>query len=67
MDDLKDKSLKELADRLNEIMVERNQLDMEHNRIVHELWERIPRLKDDPNLEIKEEVKTLRLEPKGRR
>ena len=48
---MKDKSIKELADRLNQIRVEQNKLSIEYNEIVKELWERIPGLKDDPNLE----------------
>ena len=50
---MKDKTTKELADRLNSIMIERNKLDLEYNRIVKELHSRIPSLKDDPNLELK--------------
>lgn len=53
MKDIKDKSIKELADRLNAIMIEKNNLDMEYNQIVKELWDRIPSLKTDPNLELK--------------
>lgn len=50
---MKDKTTKELADRLNGIMIERNKLDLEYNQIVKELWDRIPSLKNDPNLELK--------------
>ena len=50
---MKDKTTKELADRLNAIMIERNKLDLEYNSIVKVLWERIPSLKDDVNLELK--------------
>lgn len=56
---MKDKTTKELADRLNAIMIEKNKLDLEYNRIVKELWERIPSLKDDVNLELKK-VKEVR-------
>lgn len=56
--DLKDKSIKELVDRLNEINKEKDKLDIEiivlndeYDRIVKELWDRIPNLKDDPNLQ----------------
>ena len=56
--DLKDKSIKELVDRLNEINKEKDKLDIEiivlndeYDRIVKELWNRIPKLKDDPNLQ----------------
>ena len=54
MEDLKSKTVKELADRLNAIMVARNQLDLEYNKVVLELWERIPSLKGNANLELKE-------------
>ena len=50
---MKNKTTKELADRLNAIMIEKNKLDLEYNIIVKELWERIPSLKDDANLELK--------------
>lgn len=56
---MKDKTTKELADRLNAIMIERNKLDLEHNRIVKELHSRMPHLKKDPNLELKK-VKEIR-------
>ena len=55
MDNLKDKSLKDLADRLNEIMKIRTDLDLEYNLIVYELWDRVPSLKGDPNLELRDE------------
>ena len=50
---MKEKTLLELANRLNEIEVERNKLDLEYNMIVNELWNRIPSLKDDVNLQKK--------------
>lgn len=56
--DLKDKSIKELVDRLNEINKEKDKLDIEiivlndeYDKIVKELWDRIPKLKDDPNMQ----------------
>lgn len=56
--ELKDKSIKELVDRLNEINKEKDKLDIEiivlndeYDKIVKELWDRIPKLKDDPNLQ----------------
>ena len=52
-EEIKEKSIKELADRLNQIMVELNELDMEYNTIVRELWDRIPSLTNDPNLQLK--------------
>lgn len=47
-----------LVNRLNEIRAEQNKLDMEHNEIVRTLWDMIPSLKNDPNIEIKK-VKEL--------
>lgn len=49
---MKDKSIKELADRMNQIRMEQSKLAIEYNEIIKELWERIPGLKDDPNLEL---------------
>lgn len=46
----KDKIFK-LATRLNEIQVEQQKLEIEYNQIVKELWDIIPKLKDDPNLQ----------------
>lgn len=52
INDIKNKSIKELAERINQISVEKNNLDMEYNMIVRELWERVPSLAQDPNLEL---------------
>ena len=52
-DSLKSKSVYELAMRLNYIMVEQQQLDLEHNRIVQELWDRIPSVKESPDIQPK--------------
>lgn len=52
---MKDKSIKELADRMNQIRIEQSKLAIEYNEIIKELWERIPGLKDDPNLELMKE------------
>jgi hypothetical protein len=49
---MEDKTTFELANRLNQIMIERNKLDMEHNAIVEELKKRFPSLKDDENLKL---------------
>jgi len=54
---MKDKTILELATRINEIRVEQQKLEIEYNSIVKELWDRIPSLKDDPNLQIKEKTK----------
>lgn len=50
---MEDKSLFELATRLNEIMVESNKLALEHNQIIEEITRRLPHLKGDKNLELK--------------
>jgi hypothetical protein len=50
---MKDKTTKDLAFRLSEIEREKFKLDMEYNKIVQELWDRIPSLKDDVNLQKK--------------
>lgn len=58
------KTTKELVERLNQIMVEQykletkmNELDQEHNEIVFDLWERLPHLKDSPDIQPKVKVK----------
>ena len=43
----------DLAMRLNMIMVEQQKLDLEHNAIVQELWDRIPSVKDSPDIQPK--------------
>ena len=48
---MKDRELFELVQRLNEIMVLRNQLDIEYNQIVERLWEKVPSLKEDVNVQ----------------
>ena len=50
---MKNKTTLELAQRLNEIEKQRNELDIEFNMIVGELWQRIPSLKEDVNLQKK--------------
>ena len=54
----------ELANRLNEITKEKNRLgillndlDKEYDSIVYELWNRIPSLKEDANIQPKRRVK----------
>lgn len=54
-ENLSTKSVKQLADRLNTIMIIRDKLALEHSKVVQELLERMPSLKDDPNLELIEE------------
>lgn len=53
MKDLENKSIRELADRLNHIMVERDNLYIEYAEILEELYKRLPNLKDDENLKLK--------------
>lgn len=64
---MKNKSIKELVFRLNDILREQqqlgiemigleqknNKLNEEYTAIVYELWERIPSLKDDADLQPK--------------
>lgn len=50
---LKEKSVYDLAMRLNIIMVEQQKLDLEYNAIVQELWDRIPSVKDSPDIQPK--------------
>ena len=53
MENLQNKSIQELASRLNQIMVERDKLYIEYSQIVEELCKRLPNLKDDENLKLK--------------
>lgn len=53
MKNLENKSIQELADRLNQIMVERDRLYIEYSQILEELYKRLPNLKDDENLKLK--------------
>lgn len=50
---LKTWTVYDLAMRLNMIMVEQQQLDLEHNAIVQELWNRIPSIKESPDIQPK--------------
>lgn len=61
---MENKSILELANRLNEITKEKNRLgillndlDKEYDSIVYELWNRIPSLKEDANIQPKRRVK----------
>lgn len=63
MNDFSDKTVYDLAVRLNQLMVEGNRLEMqmmqvnkEFNEIVQELWTRIPNLKNDVDLQPKTRV-----------
>ena len=53
MKDLKQVPLIDLANRLNQIEIEKQKLDLEYNQIIYELWERIPPLKEDENMQPK--------------
>lgn len=59
MEDIYDLSVIALANRLSEINIERDKLDMEELAIIHELWNRIPSLKDDVNMQPKVMIKSL--------
>lgn len=52
MNDLENKSIRELADRLNQIMVERDKLYIEYSQILEELYKRLPNLKDNKSLKL---------------
>lgn len=49
---MEEKSIRELVDRLNHIMLERDELYIEYYQIVEELCKRMPHLKDDENLKL---------------
>lgn len=53
MKDLKEMTLIDLANRLNEIDREKQKLDIEYNQIIYELWDRIPTLKENENTQPK--------------
>ena len=55
---MKDKTILELAIRLNQIEKELDELQIEYNIIVQELWERIPTTKNDDNIQMKKRIKT---------
>lgn len=55
---MKDKTILELAIRLNQIEKELNELQIEYNIIVQELWDRIPTTKNDDNIQMKKMIKT---------
>lgn len=61
---MKDKSVFELATRLNELTKELNNLELreitlinEYDETVYELWRRIPTLKDDVDIQPKRKVR----------
>ena len=59
MKDLKHTPLFELANRLNQIEVEKQKLDIEWNQIVLELWDRIPTLQESQDIQPKK-IKRLK-------
>lgn len=61
---LKEISTLDLTMRLNHIMVEEQNLALEWNRIVDELWARLPNLKNDTDITHKSLVKQRKLPPK---
>ena len=61
---LKEISTLDLTMRLNHIMVEEQDLALEWNRIVDELWARLPNLKNDTDITHKSLVKQRKLPPK---
>lgn len=50
---MQQKSTLELAKRFNEIMVEMDRLEIEHELIVKELWRRYPHLQDNVDIQPK--------------
>ena len=53
MQDLHKQSTLVLANRLNEIAIEIQNLEIERNRVVREIKRRLPHLQNDENLEEK--------------
>jgi hypothetical protein len=49
---MQDKTTYELVMRINQLMKERDKIDMEHNEIVKELQRRMPQLKNDENIKL---------------
>ena len=56
---MKNKTLMDLAIRLNELEIARNRIDLEYNKIIHELRRRNPNFKDDVNLQLRENIELL--------
>ena len=59
MKDLKHTSTIDLVHRLNKINVERQNLDIEYDQIIYELWDRIPTLKENENMQPKSVQKKI--------
>ena len=56
---MKDKSVFELANRMNQIEWDINKLELEYNKITDELKKRMPHLENDVNLQPKETLELL--------
>lgn len=54
MDNLSNQSTKDLAIRLNQIIVTQENLSLEYNQIIKELWHRYPHLTEDEDLQPQE-------------
>lgn len=52
-EELKIMSIVDLCKKLSEVEIEIQQKEIEFNQITYELWERIPSLKDDINMQPK--------------
>ena len=50
---MEDKSVLQLANRMNEIEIEISNLELEYNKIIHEIKRRMPKLENDVNLQKK--------------
>lgn len=50
---MKNKSVLQLANRMNEIEIEITNLELEYNKIIHEIKRRMPKLENDVNLQKK--------------
>ena len=50
---MEDKSVLQLANRMNEIEIEIANLELEYNKIIHEIKRRMPKLENDVNLQKK--------------
>lgn len=61
MKDLTSATKFELCQRMNQINQEINQLQIEYNRIIAELHNRLPHLKDDVDIQPKVLRKTRRI------
>lgn len=50
---MEDKSVLQLANRMNEIEIEISNLELEYNKIIYEIKRRMPNLENDVNLQKK--------------